>query len=121
MFQRDLQEKEYLDGLKTALDEKKKNCAEIKDKTQVLIEVIKDPPYRCRDEEIVESYCTFVNESCHQYASSVKIWKEVIQEMDRETCVALTNYCIWFLKKCGESNFISLFYQFTSRTKEMSI
>ena len=93
--------KEYLEDLKKNLIAKQKKCDELKEPIAILTEAISDPPYRCKDEKIVKSYADFVNKTFRSSARSYKIWKSIIGQLDRDVCIALTNYTIYFLRECG--------------------
>ena len=73
----------------------------MKEPIDILTEAISDPPYRCRDEEIVKAYADFVSRTFKENARSYKIWKSIIKDLDREVCMALTNYTLYFMRYCG--------------------
>ena len=47
------EEKAYYEKLKENLDSKKKAIKSLKEPLEILTEAISNPPYRCRDKEIV--------------------------------------------------------------------
>jgi hypothetical protein len=55
------EEKAYQEKLKADLVTKQKTVSGLKDTLAILTEVVSNPPYRCRDKEIVKEYATFVN------------------------------------------------------------
>ena len=94
-------EKVYQEKLKQDLVKKKETVKGLKEPLEILSEAISNPPYRCRDEEIVKEYATFVNQTFREHAKSYKTWKNIVKELDRDECISLTSYTLYFLRMCG--------------------
>ena len=57
---------------------------------KLIKEVLLNPPYKTKDEQIIKDYAQYVNETFGSVIKRTKDWKNIIPELDYISCMILT-------------------------------